>query len=69
LIEGRLAKPMDMPEARVVCPGDISKSALYQRASVTGALQMPPLARNLVDEEALAVLGKWIDQIAHEARH
>jgi uncharacterized repeat protein (TIGR03806 family) len=69
LIDGRLAKPMDMPEARVVCPGDISKSALYQRASITGAFQMPPLARNVVDEEALAVLGKWIDQIAPKAGH
>ena len=67
MIDGRLAKPMEMPEARVVCPGDISKSALYQRASVTGPLQMPPLARNLVDDEALAVLGKWINQIAPKA--
>ena len=60
---------MDMPEARVVCPGDISKSALYQRTSGTGTLQMPPLARNVVDEGALAVLGKWISEIAPKPEH
>jgi hypothetical protein len=69
LIEGRLAKPMDMPEMRVVCPGDMSKSALYQRVTLTGTLQMPPLARNVVDEEAMKVLREWINQVAPGAGH
>ena len=49
---------------RVVCPGDISKSALYQRVTLTGTLQMPPLARNVVDEEAMKMLREWINHIA-----
>jgi hypothetical protein len=30
---------------------------------------MPPLARNVVDEDALAVLGKWISEIAPKPEH
>jgi hypothetical protein len=69
LIDGRLAKPIDMPEMRVVYPGDISNSALYQRVALSGTLQMPPLARNVVDEEAMKMLREWINQIAPGAGH
>jgi mono/diheme cytochrome c family protein len=66
LIHGRLAKTMDIAGAEVVCPGDVSRSVLYQRVHMTGELQMPPLARNQLDQDALDVLGEWIKGLAPE---
>jgi uncharacterized repeat protein (TIGR03806 family) len=48
------------PGARVVAPGDLDRSILFRRVSIVGENQMPPLARNLVDTNAVAVIGKWI---------
>ena len=39
---------------------DLGNSALYQRDNSLGAIKMPPLAKNLVDETAMAVLRQWI---------
>ncbi len=39
---------------------DLSGSQLYQRDSTLGPLKMPPLAKNVVHEAAMAVLRQWI---------
>ncbi|MEO7723903.1 MAG: hypothetical protein ABIU29_04330, partial [Chthoniobacterales bacterium] len=39
---------------------DIPGSLLYQRDDALDATKMPPLAKNLVHEEAMAVLRQWI---------
>ena len=39
---------------------DHEGSALYQRDNSLGAIKMPPLAKNLVDETAMAVMRQWI---------
>lgn len=49
--------------ARIVAPGSPARSTLYLRASRRGAGQMPPLATSLVDEQAAALLRKWIEQL------
>lgn len=46
--------------AKVIVPGDTNKSILLRRISLTGENQMPPLGKNVVDEKAVAVIGKWI---------
>jgi hypothetical protein len=33
---------------------------LFHRISITGEGQMPPLGKNVVDDQAVAVIGKWI---------
>jgi hypothetical protein len=68
LIEGRLAKDL-IPGAQVVCPGDTAKSMLFHRLGLTGEtqippLQMQPLARNLVDPDALTLFEEWIKSLA-----
>ena len=42
-------------------PHDIWRSVLYQRASVRTSIQMPPLASNLVDTNAMAVFVAFIN--------
>ncbi len=58
LLSGRVAKTMDIPGASVVSPSDTTKISIVSARplAISGALQMPPLARNVVDRDALATL-------------
>jgi hypothetical protein len=55
---------MGTANAQVICPGNVSKSVLYQRVPMTGELQMPPLARIVVDQKSLDTLAEWIKNLA-----
>jgi uncharacterized repeat protein (TIGR03806 family) len=63
LINGAVANQLGIAGAKVIVPGETNKSILFQRISITGENQMPPLARNLVDDKAIAVIGKWISSL------
>ena len=62
-INGAVANQLGISGAKVIVPGDTNKSILFQRISIVGENQMPPLARNLVDDKAVAVIGKWISSL------
>ena len=50
--------------ARIIAPKDVWRSVIYQRMnSVDGGIKMPPLARSLVDSNAVAVLTAWINSL------
>jgi uncharacterized repeat protein (TIGR03806 family) len=45
----------------IIAPGEPERSALYVRlGSTDDILEMPPLARDVVDETALTLVGEWI---------
>jgi uncharacterized repeat protein (TIGR03806 family) len=51
-------------EARIVKPQDAARSVLSVRAhSLDNTIKMPPLARNLVDDAAVAVIDQWINAL------
>jgi hypothetical protein len=52
-----------LPEARLVAPGHPERSVLLHRMSHRGAGHMPPLATAVVDDEAVALLRTWIEQL------
>ncbi len=55
---------LGLDNARVVVPKDIWRSVLYARMeSVNPDIKMPTLARNLVDTNALQVIGDWINSL------
>jgi hypothetical protein len=58
------ATPVDdlgIPGAKVITPGDPTKSVLYLRMNQRGTVdQMPPLATNLVDTAGALLLQQWI---------
>jgi glucose/arabinose dehydrogenase len=64
LIYGTVFDAVNGPEDRVVRPQELFHSMLYQRPNRVGALQMPPLAKNVVDTNAMQVLSDWIDSLA-----
>lgn len=49
--------------ARIVVPGDPSRSVLYLRMSRRDASAMPPVATHLVDEAGAALIRDWISQM------
>jgi uncharacterized repeat protein (TIGR03806 family) len=50
--------------ARIATPKDIWRSVLYHRLNTTdAAIKMPPLARNLIDTNAVQVLSDWINSL------
>jgi uncharacterized repeat protein (TIGR03806 family) len=60
LINGPVQNPLGILGAKVIVPGDTNKSILFRRVIITGQNQMPPLAKNVVDTNAVAAIGKWI---------
>ncbi|MCH6256583.1 malectin domain-containing carbohydrate-binding protein [Puniceicoccaceae bacterium K14] len=61
LINGELAEPFGILGEAVIVPGDLERSIAYVRAhSVGESFSMPPLAKNLVDEEGITILAEWI---------
>jgi uncharacterized repeat protein (TIGR03806 family) len=48
----------------IVTPNDVWRSSLYNRMNVVNpAIQMPPLARNLVDTNAVQLMADWINSM------
>jgi glucose/arabinose dehydrogenase len=50
-------------DALLVAPGDPPRSVLFERVNRRGPGQMPPLATNLVDEQAVILLREWIKEV------
>jgi hypothetical protein len=64
IINAILAKAnLGDPDTRVVVPKDIWRSLLYYRMNTTNELKMPSLARNLIDTNAVQVMGDWINSL------
>src|SRR5207302_8167021 len=60
LIKGELG----YDNARVVVPKDVWRSVLYDRMNTfDSGIKMPTLARNLIDTNAVQVVGDWINSL------
>ena len=62
-IEGQVLIDEGIDNARIVAPRDIWRSIALLRISTLEALKMPPLAHNVVDGEAVALLKHWITSL------
>ncbi|MBL7847784.1 MAG: PSD1 domain-containing protein [Cyclobacteriaceae bacterium] len=71
LRENALAHLKDNPNEFVIVPGNAAKSELFRRISAHDTAQlMPPVKSNLkLNEDEIALIGKWIDQGAHYKKH
>ncbi len=77
--DGRIEKPLDKqkivnqtaimlafgdPDAKVVRPGDLEHSYLYQRMKTDSpTMRMPPLGRYVVHEDAVKLIKQWIESL------
>ncbi|HTQ50028.1 MAG TPA: PQQ-dependent sugar dehydrogenase [Candidatus Acidoferrales bacterium] len=64
ILNGPVANPLGIPGAKIVVPGSTAKSVLLHRISILGDLQMPPLARNRVDQPAVSTIAEWINSLS-----
>jgi len=62
LIDGTLNDNLGDPDSRVITPGSLECSMLYQRVAHLGPRHMPPLATSVLDTDAIALLGAWITE-------
>jgi glucose/arabinose dehydrogenase/mono/diheme cytochrome c family protein len=60
IINGTLYDNLGQPDNRVIVPGSLSRSALFQRVANLGPGHMPPLATTVVNTQAVALLAAWI---------
>jgi uncharacterized repeat protein (TIGR03806 family) len=55
---------LGIADARIIAPGDAARSVLVRRMQTLNADdRMPPLASQVVDEQAVAVISQWIDSL------
>ena len=54
---------LGISNARLIAPGDASRSVLVERASRRDSLGMPPLASNQVDVSGVGLVSTWINAL------
>jgi uncharacterized repeat protein (TIGR03806 family) len=64
LIYGAVNSFLNDTNDRVVVPGDLTHSLLYNRANRVDAYEMPPLAKNIVDTNAVTTIAAWISSLS-----
>jgi uncharacterized repeat protein (TIGR03806 family) len=67
LVDGPVLIDQGIDRPRVISPHDIWRSIAYMRVNTVGEIQMPPLARETVDENGVRLLGEWINSLPGRA--
>lgn len=64
LLDADIFNSLGIPGERIIAEGEPDKSILYIRAnSANSNVSMPPLAKDRVDEEGVALIEAWITQL------
>jgi len=63
IIYGSVANALGLVNPRVVVPQSTDRSLLHHRINRVGPNQMPPIARNLVDDAGVQMLAEWINSL------
>lgn len=63
IINGLVSYNLNIVGAKVVVPTNTTKSVMYLRMNEVGRERMPPLAKNVVDSNAVSVLAGWINSL------
>ena len=64
IIDGPVLYDLGIADARVVVPQDVSSSIMHHRMnSLVSGTAMPPLGKNVVDEEGVQLIADWINSM------
>ncbi len=65
ILGGPVLDTLGVAGSRIVVPQDLEHSVMFRRMNTaTESYRMPPLARNLVDQDAVNVLAAWIGNLS-----
>jgi len=65
IVYGAVANELGSPGSKVVLPQDVARSILHRRSNSNDPLtRMPPLARNVIDAQAISVIEQWIGSLS-----
>ena len=67
IVDGHVLIDERIDRSRVVAPNDIWRSIAYMRVNTVGEVRMPPLARETIDANAVALLRQWITSLPGRA--
>ncbi|HEX3133381.1 MAG TPA: Ig-like domain-containing protein, partial [Planctomycetota bacterium] len=68
IVDGAVNSDLGIANARVIAPGSLLRSLMHTRDnSLDPAIKMPPLAKNLVDTQAIAAMESWIASLVTSA--
>ncbi|MFZ4766736.1 MAG: PQQ-dependent sugar dehydrogenase, partial [Roseimicrobium sp.] len=63
IINGIVQQTLGVSGAKVLVPDAVDRSIMHKRmATATEHYKMPPLAKNIVDQSAIALLEQWIEE-------
>jgi uncharacterized repeat protein (TIGR03806 family) len=63
IVDGRVLIDERIDHSRVIAPNDLWRSIAYLRVNTTGEIRMPPLARETIDPNGVALLRQWITSL------
>jgi len=63
IINGSVSDPLGVTGAKIVVPANLERSMMHKRMNSVAQFKMPPLAKNLIDPEAVEVLAAWINSL------
>ncbi|MDZ4402139.1 PA14 domain-containing protein [Prosthecobacter sp.] len=65
IVNGIVQQNLGVNNAKVIAPQSVERSIMYLRmATATEHFKMPPLAKNVVDQDAIAMLEQWIAEVS-----
>lgn len=66
LIDGEAMIALGLSNPRIIARGDLARSVMHLRDhSLDAAIKMPPLAKNLVDQQAMSAMSEWIASLPY----
>ncbi len=63
LVDGPVLIDERIDRSRVIAPNDIWRSIAFMRVNTVGDVRMPPLARETIDPQGVALLRQWIGSL------
>lgn len=62
LLNGHVVRDEGQADRRLIIPGDVELSEIYQRISDGGTRRMPPVGSHVLDEEGVDLIKRWITE-------
>ncbi|MBT7535250.1 MAG: hypothetical protein HN610_06775 [Verrucomicrobia bacterium] len=62
LINGHVVRHEGQTDRRLIVPGNLERSEIFQRISNEGSRRMPPVGSHLLDPEGIDLIKRWITE-------